>query len=113
MKLLNQYQYHNDSKYKVLDLIEASKKLKVFKIKVSDIFINYECPCNNTLTDFIKHVKNVNEVTFEYPIILSPDNFILDGKHRVAKAIIENKKYIKAVRFKKMPDCKEYITTNE
>jgi hypothetical protein len=112
MKLLNQYQYHNDSKYKVLDLIEASKKLKVFKIKVSDIFLNYECPCDNTLSDFINHVKSVNKATFEYPIILGPDNFILDGKHRVAKAIIKNKKYIKAVRFKKMPDCEDYIEIN-
>jgi disulfide oxidoreductase YuzD len=109
ISLLNQVQSYNNYSYKITDLIEASKNLKVFKIKTADVFTDYEAPCNNTLTDFINHCKKVLNADLNYPIILSPDNFILDGKHRLSKAIIENTKYIKAVRLEKMPDCGEYI----
>jgi hypothetical protein len=109
MSLLNQAQVYKDRRYSVLDLIEASKDLDVFEIKVSDVFLNYESPCDNYLQDFIKHVKQTNEANLDYPIILSPCNLILDGKHRLAKAIINDYEFIKAVRFKEMPDCGEYI----
>lgn len=33
----------------------------------------------------------------------------LDGKHRVAKAILENREYIKAVIFETMPPCGETV----
>lgn len=109
MQLLNQSQTKDDYKYKITDLIEASKELKVFKIKVADIFLHYQAPNENSLTSFIDHCRDTMNANLKYPIILAPDNFILDGKHRVAKAIIKGKKYVKAVRFEEMPDCGEYI----
>jgi hypothetical protein len=109
MQLLNQIQCYGDYEYKITDLIEASKGLEVFKIKVSDVFTNYGAPCKDTLTDFIDHCKKVHSADLSYPILLAPDNFILDGKHRLAKAIIKGTIFIKAVRFKELPDCGKYI----
>lgn len=108
-RLLNYTQEFEDYRYKVTDLVEASKDLEVFELKVADIFTNYAAPCENTLTDFIAHCKQTKEADLSFPIILSPCNFILDGKHRVAKSIIEGKETIKAVRFREMPDCGEYV----
>lgn len=109
MNQLNYTQIFGDYRYKITDLIEASKDLEIYEIKVSDIFIDYQAPCDNTLVDFIKEYKRVNSANLDYPIIMSPSNFILDGKHRVAKCIIEGIETIKAVRFTEMPDCGEYI----
>ena len=109
MKLLNQYQDFEGYRYKVTDLIEASKTLIPFDLKVSDVFINYEAPNKNSLSDFVRHCKDTLDADLSYPIILSPCNYILDGKHRLAKAIINKNKTIKAVRFDEMPDCGDYI----
>lgn len=108
MQLLNQTQFKDNYRYKITDLIEASKNLKVFKLKVADIFLDYNAPNGNSLSSFIDHCRDTMNANLDYPIILAPDNFILDGKHRVAKAILNNEKYIKAVRFKEMPDCGVY-----
>lgn len=101
----------NGYRYMISELIFAAKdeKLKPFELKVADIFACYEAPNENTLMSFIEHFKRVNEADLSFPIILSPDNVILDGRHRLAKAIIEEKKYIKAMRFDKMPDIGEKI----
>lgn len=109
MKLLNQTQTYDNYRYKITDLIEASKELEVYEIKVSDIYLGYLAPCLDTLSSFIEHYKDVEKADLNYPIIMSPENMILDGKHRLAKAIITEQKYIKAVKFKEMPDCGEYI----
>lgn len=108
MKILNYTQLHNKYRYKITDLIEASKELEVYEIKVSDIYLGYYAPCLNTLVSFIEHYKDVEKADLSYPIIMSPDNMILDGKHRLAKAIITEQEYIKAVKFKIMPDCGIY-----
>jgi hypothetical protein len=96
-------------KYKVSDLIIAAIDLEPFDLKVRDVFTNYQAPCDNSLTSFIAHCKQTFEADMDYPIILSPCNFILDGKHRLAKAILENRETIKAVRFETMPDCGEIV----
>lgn len=103
MKLLGQTQVFDDYKYAITDLIEASKDLEVFELTVDHINLSYMAPNENSLASFIEHMKDVNKADISYPIILSPCNVILDGKHRVAKAIVTGQLKIKAVRFKEMP----------
>jgi hypothetical protein len=55
--------------------------------------------------DFITHYKRVKDTDLKYPILLDDRGCICDGWHRVAKAIIEGKKYIKAIRIEEMPDA--------
>ena len=107
--LLYDTQVFEGQTYSVVDLIEASKNLEVIEIKVADMFIEYPAPCEDSLTDFIEHYIRTKETDLSYPVILSLGNFILDGKHRLIKAIVSKKETIKAVRFKILPDCGEYI----
>ena len=109
MKLINQYIEYEEKLWSVVKLIEASKNLKVFKLKVKDIFTFYSAPNEDNLPSFIEHCINVQNCNLQYPIILSPTNFILDGRHRLVKAIINKKKYIQAVRFENMPNIGEPI----
>ena len=46
-----------------------------------------------------EHAKLINETNLKYPIILSCDGRVMDGMHRVAKALIEGQTKIKAVQF--------------
>jgi ParB-like chromosome segregation protein Spo0J len=45
----------------------------------------------------------VQETSFEHPVIMDPSGFIVDGWHRVTKALLEGRDTIPAVRFKEMP----------
>lgn len=88
----------------VTRLIEHSKLLPVFDIPLAGIFIGEKVFSESrTARDIAEHVKRVNETSLNYPILLDPNGFIMDGWHRIVKALIENKETIKAVRFTEMP----------
>ena len=48
-------------------------------------------------------MKLVAEASLSYPIILSADGRVMDGMHRLAKALLEGRECINAVRFSKDP----------
>lgn len=49
------------------------------------------------------HFNAMKAADLDYPIILSADGDIMDGNHRVMKALANGEKTIKAVRFKSDP----------
>jgi len=53
--------------------------------------------------DLACHVKRCMEVDMSYPIILSYHGNIVDGRHRVLKALACNHKTIKAYRLDHLP----------
>lgn len=75
-----------DQKCKVFDLPLAGIDLRVLPFKIDDI------------DDFVFQMKRTLNTDLKYPIILDWCGKIMDGWHRVAKAIIEGKITIKAVR---------------
>jgi len=56
-----------------------------------------------TILHFIQHSIDIENVTFRYPVIVSPSGWVLNGWHRIIKAILTNKTSIKAVRILDMP----------
>ena len=89
----------NGKVYNAHAAISLATDLPVIDLPIDHIYMAYPCPCQNTLRDFIAHVRSVNEADLNYPIILNEDGCIIDGKHRLAKAIIEGHETIKAKRF--------------
>jgi len=53
------------------------------------------------------HAKLMNDTDLSHPIVLAQDGRVMDGMHRVCKALIEGRKTIRAVRFDvdPEPDC--------
>jgi len=51
-----------------------------------------------------EHVQLINQTSLDYPIILDPEGRIMDGMHRVCKALISDLKTIKAVKLLSMPE---------
>lgn len=84
----------------VARLITLSKDLEVMHIPLKHLNVYYQYS-KLTLREMVMHINAVNDADLKYPIILDEDGEVMDGRHRIMKAIIEGKKTIKAVRF----DC--------
>ena len=57
-----------------------------------------------TCRRIVDHLRLIEEASFDYPIILCADGGVMDGMHRVAKALLEGRDEIAAVRFPKTPE---------
>lgn len=56
-----------------------------------------------TWRSIIEHLKLIQETDLSYPIILSAEGQVMDGMHRVAKALLEGRETIEAVQFDEDP----------
>jgi hypothetical protein len=57
-----------------------------------------------TVRRMVDHMRLVQDVDPKYPIILGVDNRIMDGMHRVARALLAGAEVIRAVRFEVQPE---------
>lgn len=90
-------------------LWKASEGLPVFKIPLAAIDLELKPWAIPDFLSILYHVERINKVGFEYPVIMNPDGHIIDGWHRIAKAILKGRKYINAVRFNVMPEPDEVL----
>jgi len=56
-----------------------------------------------TLREMVMHMKAVLAADLDNPIILDEDGEIMDGRHRIMKALLGGAETIKAVRFDENP----------
>jgi hypothetical protein len=90
--------------WSVARLIDLSKDLEQFEIPMAGLNLCQLFPKNiSTAREFIAHVKQILDADLSYPIILDDEGFVMDGRHRVLKALLEEKEAILAVRFDETP----------
>ena len=88
----------------VTNLIEQAKGLPVFDLPLccinvaAKVWEPVEIP-----RGLAEHMMRVLAVDTEAPVILDEDGFIMDGWHRVARALLDGKATIPAVRFETNP----------
>jgi hypothetical protein len=96
--------------YNIYAAITLARDIEVKELLIEDMYISYSSPCDSSLRSFIEHVKAVQEADLSYPILLNEDGFIIDGRHRLAKAILMKRTTIKAKRFEKDPSaCFDWV----
>jgi len=99
--------YEKNKNFWYIDnLIKITKNLPIKTMKVDKKFLNKKIKESWTLNTFFDlkiHIEKINKANLKYPIIIDSKNNIIDGKHRIMKAILQNKKIIKFVRINKMP----------
>lgn len=88
-----------NKKYEVKDMLDyiKSEKLKPENIDVNSMKHETRRYSLNTI-DFVEHMVRVNNSDLKYPIIIHYDWQVVDWYHRIAKAILQKKKTIKAYR---------------
>lgn len=99
-------------------LVKLSKGLPVIQVelnKIKEIDENFwyqENGSKPTCKSIVEHMRLVNDTDLKYPIILSKEGKVMDGMHRVLKALLLNQERIKAVQFKEdiQPD---YVDVQE
>lgn len=57
-----------------------------------------------SLREVADHMRLVREVDPRHPILLTAGNRIMDGRHRVVRALLEGRATIPAVRFEPTPE---------
>jgi len=56
-----------------------------------------------TVRKVVEHARLISEVDVTYPIVLGPDGRVMDGMHRIARALLEGRSEIDAVRLPALP----------
>jgi len=93
--------------WSIARLITLSKDLEVMKVPLKHLNM-YSLYKDLTLRDMVMHINAVNDADLKYPIILDEDGELMDGRHRIMKALLLGKKTIRVVRFDVNPSpCRE------
>lgn len=88
--------------WSVARLFELVRELPVMDVPLEhlNMYNTYE---KLTLREMVMHMKAVLDADLDKPIILDEDGEIMDGRHRLMKAILHNAETIKVVRFEENP----------
>lgn len=63
----------------------------------------YDHGYSPTVRSVIEHCRLIQQVDLAYPIVLDPDGRVMDGMHRVARALLDGHSTIKARRLAQLP----------
>lgn len=97
--------YSSDGKvWTVTNLIVRAVNLEPFDLPLAAIYSGSEVwtPVGSAY-GIAHHVRRALDVDTSHPIIMCQQGFIMDGWHRVLRALIDGKTTIKAVRFVETP----------
>ena len=102
---------HGLRAWNVAGLIQKSHDLEIFECPLDAIteldeaywFGSFDPSQAPTCRAIAEHAKLMQDVDLRFPIILSSNGRIMDGMHRVCRALIEGRKTIRAVRFSTDP----------
>ena len=91
-------------------LIQLSRGLPVLEVALdsieevdTDFWFKYG-PETPTVRRVMEHMRLVEEVDVSYPIILGVDGRMMDGMHRVVRAMLDDRSTISAVQFDVQPE---------
>ncbi|MCK5019401.1 MAG: hypothetical protein KAS32_20250 [Candidatus Peribacteraceae bacterium] len=108
MKIKPFYHHHKQMSrlgryhWSIARLIELTKDFPVMGIHLDHLNI-YHRYKDLSIRDMVMHFKAVKNADLSCPIILDEEGDIMDGRHRIIRALIAGVKTIKAVRFEENP----------
>lgn len=88
--------------WSVARLFELSRELPVMEIPLDHLNL-YHRYDKLTVREMVMHMKAVNAADLDKPIIIDEDGELMDGRHRLMKAMLSGHDTIKAVRFDENP----------
>lgn len=75
-----------------------TEDLEVASVEEIDTEYWFDESSRPTVRAVIEHMSLVNEVDLSYPVILSVEGRVMDGMHRIARAVLEGRSTVPAVR---------------
>ena len=102
-KYSNTYQEGNKVWY-ATTLIKASKDLPVKSIPINNKMLDTKIQWTlDTFFDLKQHMIRMKNADLKFPVIIGPKGIIIDGYHRLMKAMSLNKTSIKYIKLDKLP----------
>jgi len=84
-------------------LVELSKHLPRRRVRLDTIPELDEPWCGDderpTWRAMVDHIRLIERADLSFPIILSANGDVMDGRHRLAKALLHGREHIEAVQF--------------
>ena len=110
----SKFSYSNGNGWQATTLIAyvKSQELEVFDLPLIAIDIAVNPFTVNDIHQFVCHMKRCQKTDLKYPVIMDESGYIIDGWHRVSKALILGHETIKAARFKENPPF-DYLGSKE
>jgi hypothetical protein len=92
--------------WSIARLHQLAAKLPVMEVPLKhlNVFVKYDV----TLRELVMHFKAAMDADLSHPIILDEDGELMDGRHRIMKALYLEQETIPAVRFPENPSCCRY-----
>lgn len=91
--------------YRIKTLIDCTKDLPVKECSPEVFYLSLMVWDDlKSVADFNGHVARTLSADLSFPIILAPDGSILDGFHRIAKALLK-KRSVKYVKLRELPEA--------
>lgn len=99
-----------DCQWLVRDLYRATENEPAFELPLAHIPLDtHDLTTKRGLISFARHMKHVMECDLSIPIIMSEYGTILDGRHRIVRALFEGKTTILAKRVPAGAEPSSYI----
>jgi hypothetical protein len=86
-------------------LIVLSAQLPVEQVAVAsvpELDTNYWSDgtgTSRTVRQIVEHARLILDVDLDYPVIISSEGHVMDGMHRVARAVLEGRTHVPARQF--------------
>jgi len=84
--------------WSVARLVDAAKEFEPFECPIASLDLSHQLWGGSDMTRLAFHCKKVMEADLSKPIIIMWNGMIGDGRHRILRSIIEEKRTILAVR---------------
>ncbi|MGH3294819.1 MAG: hypothetical protein ACRDP7_23770 [Trebonia sp.] len=90
-------------------LIRLSRELPVHAVRVNSVrevdtvYWFDASTAAPTVRAVVAHARLMLDANLSFPVILGPDGRVMDGMHRIARAMLEGKSEVSAVRFPALP----------
>ena len=104
--------WHTERLWKAAEGLPVSE-IEIDSLKHVDSVCWFDDHFPPTLRNVVEHFTRMEQVDMSYPIILDPSGQLLDGAHRVAKAMANGQATIRAVRLPELPPPDEIVDSIE
>lgn len=95
-----QYRYEGGAVVSIVQIIHDARDLPEMEVPIAGLHFGGSVFGDaDDMLYFISHMKAILDADLDFPILLDRYGRILDGRHRLARAIFEGRTTIKAKRF--------------
>ena len=90
---------------RLLELVEREPVEEIPLEQIGDLDSDYwfDHGYLPTVRNVVEHFRLIHEVDLRYPIVVDPEGRVMDGMHRVARALLEGRPSVTAKRLPRLP----------